>query len=785
MYIFKRIAALLLTLCMVLTALPALGESDAAALSCGDAVDMLLAAADDYNPDASADTLLADFPGGALDTAAPVTRAQALILLDRAFGGLPAPAGDAARMIDDDASFSDIPDWAAEALSPVLTSGILTGNEDGLLRPDKAIAAEELNQLIYRAYALLGGNPKDDFYATVNHDWLTTSTLLAGLSINGPFYGLSLTVNEQVAALIQDIAAGEPEPGTPEAKIKALYDCVTDREGRNETGIAPLQLYLDAIDSASTLDELLAADAQMLHELGLATLLGFGVTADLTDSTKHIVSFSAVSPTLDKNFYLNGTDAQNTAYLNYIATLFTLSGMEEAAARSGAETVHAAEQAIAQQMLEPQDYGNVDKIHNLFTLDELQAIFPNADLQAVYAAYGLQPADKIMVTDVGAMRAAAALFNDEHLDTLKVIARWALLYSMGACLNSEFLDAAYDFTLAYYGVDARQDDDAIAAQQVQSLLADYLGRAYAEAYFSPEAKADVEEMIREFIDIYHKRIQAQDWMSVETRARAARKLDCMRIKVGYPDKWNSYLDNAEIKSPAEGGSFFSNVAQISRAALAHNISQQLEEVDKSEWAMYAFTVNACYDSSANDITFPAAILQAPLYDVNASREENLGGIGYIIAHEITHAFDNNGAKFDENGNAADWWTAQDYAAFSEKCQAVAEWYDGQEVYPGIVCSGELTVSENVADLGSVRCVVAAAQRLDAPDYDVLFRAIANTWASTTSRQMRQYLATMDVHAPDKLRCNRVLQTLPEFYDTYDIQIGDGMWTEPDSRVSVW
>ena len=550
-------------------------------------------------------------------------------------------------------------------------------------------------------------------------------------------------------------------------------------------GISPIRPYLDAIDGAATLGELVDLDAQMLREMGVAALLGFGVTADLTDSTRHIVSFSATSPTLDKNFYLNGTDAQKTAYLDYIAALFTLSGMDEAAARTGAERVYATEQTIAQQMLEPQDYGDVDKIYNLFTMDELQTIFPNARLQPAYEAYGLEPADKIMVSDVGAMRAAAALFNDEHLDTLKIIARWALLYSTGACLNSEFLDAAYDFTLAYYGVDARQDDDAIAAQQVQSLLADYLGRAYAEAYFSPEAKADVEEMIREFIDIYRKRIQAQDWMSVETRARAARKLDCMRVKVGYPDKWDSYLDNAEIKSPAEGGSFFSNVAQISRAALAHNISQQLEEVDKSEWAMYAFTVNACYDSSTNDITFPAAILQAPLYDVNASREENLGGIGYIIAHEITHAFDNNGAKFDENGNAADWWTAQDYAAFSEECQSVIQWYDGVEVYPDIVCSGELTAAENVADLGSARCVVAAAQLLDAPDYDVLFRAIANTWASTTSRQMRQYLAAMDVHAPDKLRCNRVLQTLPEFYETYDIQRGDGMWTEPESRVSVW
>ena len=171
--------------------------------------------------------------------------------------------------------------------------------------------------------------------------------------------------------------------------------------------------------------------------------------------------------------------------------------------------------------------------------------------------------------------------------------------------------------------------------------------------------------------------------------------------------------------------------------------------------------------------------------MNASREENLGGIGYIIAHEMTHAFDNNGAKFDENGNAANWWTQADYAAFQQKCAQVARWYDGQEACPGVACSGVLTISENVADLGAVQCVLAAAKELPNPNLDKLFRAIANTWASTTSRQMREYLAVTDVHAPDKLRCNRVMQTLDEFYTTYGIQPGDGMWTDPASRVTVW
>ena len=656
----KRFVPLLLALVLALGTLPV----QAAALTRGEAAQALLSAAQDYNPGVQRSDILKGYPDGSLALDGTLTRAQALVMLTRAFGGFAAPVGDNARMTLPASSLTNVPAWAAEELSSVLAAGLADGDAN------EAMSAEALSTLLRRAYAAKGTNLKDDYYAAVNKSWLDGSDIPAGLSINGPFYGLSLTVNEQIAALIREIDAHEQTPGTAEAKIKALYDCVMDAEGRERAGVAPIQKYLDAIENAKT-------------------------------------------------------------------------------------------------------------------LGELKTLLPNVDLDAVLAASGIENAERIMVSDVGALKAAAALYDDAHLALLKTAARLALLQSVATSLNQGFMDAYFDFVLAYYGVDARQSNEQIAAQQVQALLADYLSRAYVDEYFSAKAKADVEEMIGEFIAIYKERILAQDWMSAETKAKAVKKLDTMGVKVGYPDSWESCLDRAEIKSPAEGGSFFSNVIAIQMAMKQDVLAHQNDAPDKSEWIMTPFTVNACYNPSANDITFPAAILQSPLYDVNASREENLGGIGYIIAHEITHAFDNNGAKFDENGSAADWWTAEDYAAFRQKCQAVAEWYDGQEAYPGIACSGALTISENVADLGAAKCIVAAAKKLDHPDLDKLFRAVANTWASTTSRQMREYLAVTDVHAPDKLRCNRVLQTLPEFYTTYGIQPGDGMWTAPETRVSVW
>ena len=215
------------------------------------------------------------------------------------------------------------------------------------------------------------------------------------------------------------------------------------------------------------------------------------------------------------------------------------------------------------------------------------------------------------------------------------------------------------------------------------------------------------------------------------------------------------------------------------------IELQNKPVDKTEWIMYPFTVNACYSATSNDITFPAAILQAPMYDVNASYEQNLGGIGYIIAHEITHAFDNNGAKFDENGNASDWWTQEDYDAFQKLCEEMISFYDGKEGIPGIPMDGALTLSENVADQGAASCVTEIVAGLEDPDFKTLYKSMANCWAATASREYCQYAAQADVHSTEKLRVNRVVVNCDEFYEAFDIEEGDGMWVAPEDRVHIW
>ena len=600
----KRITSLLLAVALAFSLAASCFAGDTA-LTRQEAAEMLVQAADDYHRGVKTEDILKGYPDGNLDLRGTLTRAQALVMLDRAFGGLPAPVGDHARTAAGMQGFSDAPVWGGEELSRVLSSGIVAGEADGLLHPDAPVTRENLQTLLSRVYALEGTNRKDDFYETVNKTWLDSSDIPAGLSVNGPFYGLSLTVTEQVAKLISDIAAKPQTPGTPEAKIKALYDTVMDVEAREAAGVAPIQEYLDTIETAKTLSELIDVECRLQKELGLSTILGFGLTSDFEDSNRKVVAFSSFGASMTKDFYENGTQEQKDAYLAYLTKLLTLSGLSGQAATERAKLVYAAEAKVAKASYDPQEYGDVDKINNIYKLSDIQRQFSKISLAKVYEASGLAPSDRILVTDPGAMRAAASYFNDAGLATLRALSRTAILMSVGGCLNQGFIEASVEFTKAYYGIDMTQTTEQIAAQQVQGLLADYLGRAYVEAHFSEKAKQDVEEMIHEFLEIYKTRIEALDWMSDATKQKAICKLDTMKIKVGYPDSWETYLDNADIKSPSEGGTFFSNVISIQASAKEKTLAEQNTPVDKTDWLMEPFTVNACYSATSNDITFPA------------------------------------------------------------------------------------------------------------------------------------------------------------------------------------
>lgn len=779
----KRMLAGMLAAGLMLGSVPSAGAVGATR---GEVAQMVLQAADDYNPGVSLKDILQGDEKGDLREGEPATRAEALVMLQRAFGDLPAPVGDNARNAIPAGDFTDIPFWAKDALADVFEAGIVAGTSETTFDAGSPVTAEQMQRFIGRVYALEGSNPKDDFYAAVNKEALDSSVIPEGQMNSGTLYDM-MNDDSRVSGIIEEAAKEKHQKGSSEQKIGDFYNNILDWDARNAAGITPVKPYLEAIDGAQTLDEVLAVADRMKRELYQAGLRTFGLTIDAKDSNRYIVTFSSIAPSLSKDIYEKDGGKEKDAFLKYLKALLVLGGYAEEDAERQAKLYWEADRVLAAAKLEQQDYGNVEKIYNIFTFSELKEMFPKAGLDSAYAISGLAESSQILVSDVGLLKAAAPYFSEEHVDYLKTRLRIELLAGFGGTLNREFQDAAETYQQELLGTSGSITDEYRASQIVQQQFGAEIGRVYAEKYFSPEAKADVEEMVHEFLEIYEQRIRGLDWMSEATKEKAVEKLHSMSIKVGYPDDddWDDSMDAVDIKSVAEGGSYFANMVEIARVTREYLIDMQGKPVDKSIWAMNVYTVNACYIAQFNEIVFPAGILRAPMYDVNNTREQNLGGIGYIIAHEITHAFDNNGAKFGKDGNAEDWWTAEDYAAFQKLCSRVVAHYDGAEGSNGVACKGELTLSENIADLGAAACVTEAAKRMENPDFKQLFETMARSWESTATRSTRQYVAQVDVHAPDKLRVNRVLVNLPEFYEAFDIGPGDGMYVAPEDRVLIW
>lgn len=750
----------------------------------GEVADMLLLAADDYNPTVLRSDIIKGYGGdGELHEDWNITRAEALVMLSRAFGTLPELTGHNARVALKSGNFTDIPEWAKPELQPVLDAGIAAGTAEGIFSPTDDVTKEQMNLFIQRAYALYGTNEKDDFYATINKDALSTLAIKPGRVIAGTLFDLQDESTTQVNEIIKEVTSGKWEKGTKEQKIADLYNSILDRENRNKIGVAPIVPYLEMIDKANNITELMNVQNTLMEKLYCAPFVAFSLTVDFKDSTKYIPVFGVYNPNMTKDFYLSGTEAQKSAYLKYLKTVMELAGEDVTDAQI--EEFYNFEKDLAEKMLNTEDMGDVDKFYNTYTLDEIQTLFPSVDTEKLLTASGIQKEDKFLITDVGLTEEFAHLLTDENIQVLKTAAKLCVILSYGNTLNTEFVDASDVFNQEYLGVLGTYSDEERAAITVSSVMPDYIGKIFAEKYFTEEAKQDVSKMVRDIISVYKKRIGNLTWMSDETKEKAIRKLDTMKIKIGYPDNWDTYLDDVQIKSASEGGSYFENMLSVAKGYKKELSNLQGKSVDKTKWAMYPYTVNACYSATSNDITFPAAILQPPMYDVNASYEENLGSIGYIIAHEITHAFDNNGAKFDENGNAADWWTAKDYEEFEKLCEKMVWFYDRCESVPGIPMNGKLTLSENVADQGAVQCITEVAAGLENPDYKALYRSMAKAWASTRTREYAQYAASVDLHCDEKLRVNRTVVNCDEFYKAFDIKTGDGMYVPEDERVKIW
>ena len=751
--------------------------------------DIILQAAGHYRDgETVADTAI---PGTSADESSSATRLDALAMISRAFGEMPTPKGDFLRAADEMPEYTDVPGWAVEDIGKLALARVLTAPEDHLLRGGESMPAEELDRVLSRIFSLYGNRLQDDFYTAINKQWLDDSFVPEGGVMNSSFDALGVKTEAEEAAIFESILSGNWAKGTPERKIVDMYRADIDISARDKAGADPIKPYIDRLLEATSMQELEDALVYVSQNLGINPVFDADINPDEYDKTKYSVYLKVPS---SPDFKPDLNSDESMAERAKVETLFRLAGYGKAdeyadiIMRSRVDLYSIAEQYREENPApisgedENRGGGMVMMFYRLkaepLTRREIDELFPYISMDNLLAAAGFVSEPVWYSAYTGsALQIWSRYYGPENLESLKVEAAYSLLNVCAGQLSSDFIAAASLFEL--------EEIESVATSTVQFIAKNLVGRTYIDRNFTAESKRDVQEMVRQFIDIYRGRIANLSWMSAQTKATALRKLDTMEVKAGYPDDWHDPLDIADIRSPEDGGSAFLNDVAYRLASRKIKAAMQGKPVDRSIWEDRVTEVNAFYRPDQNEIVLPAAILQPPFYTPGGRPEQNLAGVGWVIGHEITHAFDNNGALFDEFGNEADWWTPEDFEVFGRLCAAVETHYDGYEVAPGIVMEGGETLGENIADLGGISCALQAASNLTDTDYELFFSSAAKLWKVTMERDSLETQVESDLHSPSKARANKTLQTLDAFYDTFNIQPGDGMYVAPEDRVKIW
>lgn len=631
---------------------------------------------------------------------------------------------------------------------------------------------------------------QDDFYNAVNKDWLNNAVIKDGNVSNSAGNEINDRLTEQKKNLINELISEKKNyaANSDEKKIINLYENCMNTEERNKQGVEPIKGILAKIRNIKSLDELNDLDKDNIEN----PMINIGCGIDLKDATKYALYIEANSLTLgSSDEYTN--PSENTAQRkelisNYYVKILTLAGCTEEEAKAKVDNLFKFENMIAPYMMGQEEASKDDdkynKMYNVVTLDELDKMAPNLKIKDYIKNLNADNAQKIILTEPKWFKALNDIYKSENLQMFKDYIEIKNLASYTLYLSDDFIDAANEVTNQLYGSQGETPKDEIALSIVESCLSMPFSRVYVNKYFDPQIKANVEDMIKNIVSNYKSRIQKLNWMSDTTKANALKKLDNLKIYVGYPNKWEDY-SALDIKSYDEGGSLVENIISTDKFYKEKQMKKLNTTVDADKMSCSPLTVDAMYNPQNNSITIPAGILQKPMYDMNASKEQNYGGIGTIIGHEISHAFDNSGCRFDSDGNLADWWTQDDYSKFKEKTQKVRDFYSKIKTDNGDFVNGDLTVGENIADISGVACCLDIVKSMDNPNYKDFFESYATIWRQIATPEYLKNSLQFNVHSPHKVRVNAVLSQFEEFYQTYGITENDKMYVKPEDRLLVW
>jgi putative endopeptidase len=643
--------------------------------------------------------------------------------------------------------------------------------------------------------------PQDDLFGHVNGRWLADYPIPADRATDGAFRLLADRAEEQVRDLITEAAAAHGAEGTDPQRIGDLYASFMDTDTVAGLGVRPLLDELAGVDAALTPTEL-AAELGELQRTGIGGGTGVYVDTDSKNSSRYLLHLTQSGLGLpDESYYRDPQHAAILAeYPKHIARMFALVyGEHDGDWAATAAQIVALETKIAAAHWDVVKRRDADLTYNLRTFDELCWEAEGFEWPVWFHALGAttHQAAEVVVRQPDALIAFASLWDSEDIEDWRRWLRWRVISGRASMLTDDLVDenfAFYGRTLS--GTEQLRMRWKRGVALVEGLMGDAVGRLYVERHFPPEAKARMDELVANLREAYRVSITDLEWMTPQTRQRALEKLDKFTPKIGYPAKWRDYSALVIARDDLYGNYQRGYALEYDR-----DLAKLGGPVDRDEWFMTPQTVNAYYNPGMNEIVFPAAILQPPFFDAEADDAANYGGIGAVIGHEIGHGFDDQGAKYDGDGNLVDWWTDADRAEFGVRTKALIEQFD--EYVPRELASGDashhvngaFTVGENIGDLGGLSIALLAyrlsLQGTEAPVIDGLtgvqrvFFGWAQVWRTKSREAEAIRRLAIDPHSPPEFRCNGVIRNIDLFYDAFDVTEDDELFLDPPRRVRIW
>jgi endothelin-converting enzyme/putative endopeptidase len=634
---------------------------------------------------------------------------------------------------------------------------------------------------------------QDNFYRYVNGGWINKSEIPGDKTAIGSFYDLRDKADDDVKAIIEELAATQGlKEGSDEQKVADLFRSYMDTKKRNADGTVPIQPLFDSINALKNKNEL-AGFFGSHSSMGIRSPLILYISVDAKESTRyatHIYQGGLGLP--DKDYYSNEAERfvkLREGYLTHIEKMYSLAGLKDG--KAAAKNILALETSLAQYHWTRVETRNSEKRYNKFETANLNTLTDKFNWNAFLEGEGVAAQKDIIINQPDFITGFGDVFASTSLDVWKQYLTFKTLSSFSSYLTAELDNENFNFFSSQLsGRKEQRPQWKRGVSVVNSNLGEVIGKVYVARHFTPEAKSRMSTLVENLRDAYGASIDDLEWMSADTKKEAHVKLAAFTPKIGYPDRWEDY-SALSIKSDDLVG----NLINSRKVSSAKQLSKLGGPIRTWEWGMTPQTVNAYYNPTVNEIVFPAAILQAPFFNMKADDAVNYGGIGAVIGHEMGHGFDDQGSKYDDKGNLRNWWTEQDLAQFKERTDALVAQYAKYKVFDDLSVNGELTLGENIGDLSGVtiayKAYKASLNGKEAPVIDGLtgdqrfFMGYAQIWRSKiVEKSMRNRVAT-DPHSPGEFRALGSLSNMNEFYDAFNVKEGDAMYIAPEKRVKIW